>query len=99
MFRHGDVIVLDEQPLPSEAKKQASNVVAEGEVTGHAHRLSNGSVFDIGGTLMITADDDAALTHEEHAKLDLPKTRKGFGYPIIIQREYDDEQEWRQVAD
>jgi hypothetical protein len=100
MFRHGDVLILDAQPLPSNAKRRDSNIVAEGEVTGHAHRLNNGEVWDDGdGGLMVVCADDAHLTHEEHNRLDLPVTKHGEAFPIIIQREYDDENEWRQVAD
>jgi hypothetical protein len=98
-FRHGDVLIMAPVPLPAEAKRRESNVVAEGEATGHAHRISHGSVWETDGGLMLCADDGAALTHEEHCRLELPRTVKGTAYPIIIQREYDDAQEWRQVAD
>ena len=100
MYRHGDVLILDPKPLPEAATKRLSNVVAEGEATGHAHRLVGGEVWGDGENgLMVVAGDGAKLTHEEHATLPLPPTQQGDAYPIIIQREYDDENEWRQVAD
>jgi hypothetical protein len=100
MFRHGDVIILDPVPLPVEVTKRELGVVAEGEVTGHAHRLIGGEVWESAdGQLAIVAKEGAVLTHEEHAHLALPVSVPGEAYPIIIQREYDDEKEWRQVAD
>lgn len=99
MYRHGDVIILDSVPLPDGAEQSVSNIVAEGEATGHAHRITNGEVWDHEGRLYVSANEDAALIHEEHSRLPLSALEPGMAYPIIIQREYDDEQEWRQVAD
>lgn len=99
MYRHGDVLILDAQPLPTKARRRMSNVVAEGEATGHAHRLVAGEVWEEAGNVFLVAKDGAALTHEEHARLSLAPTPAKTAYPAIIQREYDDEKEWRQVAD
>lgn len=98
-YRHGDVILLDPIEIPADATIRTSGVVAEGEVTGHAHRIVNGTVFEHGGALMVSAKDDASLVHEEHDTLPLRPTDHRMAYPIIIQREYDDQKEWRQVAD
>jgi len=99
MYRHGDVLILDAAPLPNEATRRDTDVVAEGEATGHAHRLTGGEVWSMANGLAITAGDNAKLTHEEHKTLSLSPTADGMCYPIIIQREYDDAHEWRQVAD
>ncbi len=99
MYRHGDVILRQPVKIPESAARRQSDVVAEGEATGHAHRIRGGSLWDNDGDLYLVAGDDAALTHEEHAREEIAATEPGFGYPVIIQREYDDEQEWRQVAD
>jgi len=99
MYRHGDVIILDPVSLPDGAEQSVSDIVAEGEATGHAHRVVNGEVWHHGSDLFVSSRKDAALTHEEHARLPLPALDPGMAYPIIIQREYDDEQEWRQVTD
>lgn len=99
MYRHGDVLVLQPVPLPADAAKQKTNVVAEGEVTGHAHLLRGGDIYSRGGSLFLTTGERAALTHEEHKRLELPATDRGMAFPVIIQREYDDQEEWRKVAD
>lgn len=99
MYRQGDVLILDAVKLPKDAVRRASNIVVEGEVTGHAHRLMGGEIWESGGALFVVANDNAALTHEEHDRVGLDKSRAGEAFPIIIQREYDDENEWRKVAD
>ena len=101
MFRHGDVLVLDPIPEPADAAIRGGDVVMEGEVTGHAHRLRGGDVLTGHGRFacLLRCLAGATLTHEEHKTVELPKTADGMVYPVIIQREYDDENEWRQVAD
>lgn len=101
MYRQGDVIVLGAIPLPESAVRRDTTVVAEGEATGHAHRVVNGSIFDLGdGGIGIAVDPGGgALTHEEHRRVELPTLEKGMVYPVIIQREYSDEEEWTKVVD
>lgn len=100
MYRQGDVLIMDPVRLPANATRRKNNVVAEGEATGHAHRLVGGDVFDLeGGGIAIAVAGGGALTHEEHHRVELDANEDGMAYPVIIQREYDDEQEWRQVAD
>lgn len=100
MYRQGDVIVLSAVPLPENAVMRATSVVAEGEATGHAHRLTNGSVFDVGdGGIVIAVRQDGALTHEEHQRVAIAPSPDGMVYPVIIQREYSDENEWTKVVD
>jgi len=55
----------------------ADNVVAEGEATGHSHKLSgqNAVVWKSGSSNRreITAPSGGVLTHQEHKALTLPK--------------------------
>ena len=99
MHRQGDVIFLDQVAVPDDAIKQESDVIAEGEATGHAHRIHNGSVWKRGDDMFVETGESSAVTHEEHARLPLAATGPGMAYPVLIQREYDDEIEWRKVAD
>jgi len=99
MFRQGDVLIRDPVPLPKGAKRLVGDIVQEGEVTGHAHRIVNGEVWECEGRRFVVTNEDASLKHEEHKKLELPPVKPGKAFPIDIQREYDDEEEWRQVAD
>jgi hypothetical protein len=93
-YRHGDVLLTSKQ-IPKSAKRKQTKIVAEGEVTGHAHRLENGTIYEDGEQLYVRARKGAALTHEEHLREEIAQDE----YQVTIQREYDDEKEWRQVAD
>jgi hypothetical protein len=95
-IRHGDVIILPTS-IPTDAAPKAGNVLAEGEATGHAHRITEGTatLFEKRGTLYLRVESEyAALTHEEHHRIDVPKG----DWIISIQREYEPNG-WREVAD
>ncbi len=97
-YRHGDVIIVGVDNIPAGAQKLAHLTLAEGEVTGHAHRITDGTAalfsFDAKTYLRIQSEL-ATLSHEEHKALQLPRGE----YEILIQREYDDEEEWHNVID
>jgi len=93
-IRHGDVLLTPVDAIPASANKLPHRTVAEGEVTGHAHRLTIGDIYDSDGEWYVSAGDGDTITHEEHGPANLIGD-----YRIAIQREYDDENEWRQVAD
>lgn len=94
-YRHGDVILQLVDKIKGDKLKHL--VLAEGEVTGHAHRITEGKaeLYQHEGTLFLRVmSEKAALTHEEHHKIELPKG----DYEIKIQREYEPGG-WRNVAD
>ena len=94
-IRQGDVIL---QPIKStQGKKLSHLVLAEGEVTGHAHRISEGQaeLYEKNGTLYLRVlSPTALLTHEEHNQIKIPQGN----WMVKIQREYEPEG-WRYVAD
>ena len=67
-------------------------VLAEGEVTGHAHRIADpasGRVFSVGPELYLEVlGESATIVHEEHGPITLPRG----GYTVRIQREYSPEE-------
>ncbi len=98
-YRQGDVMLVRVDRIPRNAKeiKRRELVLAEGEVTGHAHRI----VDD--GAVMLTVKDSATfvklarkaqLVHEEHATIEIP----AGPYRVVRQREYSPA-EIRRVAD
>lgn len=94
-YRHGDVLISEVKEI--KGKKLKHLVLAEGEVTGHAHRITEGEaeLYEHEGTLFLKVlSENAALTHEEHKRIELPKGN----YEIKIQREYQPDG-WRYVAD
>lgn len=61
-------------------------VLAEGEVTGHAHRASAGELYDVGGgVLTLETDAPATITHEEHGAFTIP----AGSFERTIVREFD----------
>lgn len=100
MIRQGDVLLVPVTEIPEAipVPRDAGRVVlAYGEVTGHAHAITEPGValLEAGERRYLRADAAAELLHEEHATLSVAP---GL-YEVIIQREYDDSQEWRRVAD
>lgn len=93
-YRHGDVLIQKVEKVKGNKLKHL--VIAEGEVTGHAHRVTGGKaeLYQDGDTLFLHVEEDATITHEEHKPLTLPVG----DYGIKIQREYEPEG-WRYVAD
>jgi hypothetical protein len=105
-IRHGDVFVLACNCLPEGAtvipRDVRGIVLAYGEVTGHAHRVSappgiRVSLWDAAGQRYMTVEGGAALLdHEEHGPVSVPEGT----YRINIQRTYDYLSEMeRRVAD
>ena len=94
-YRHGDVLIKKVDAV--KGKKLKHLTLAEGEVTGHAHRITQGEaeLYEENGVLYLHVESESALlTHEEHKEIALPKG----DYEITIQREYTPEG-WRRVAD
>lgn len=105
-YRHGDILIRRIESVPSDAvaaKKDARGLVlAEGEVTGHHHRVNDVTAGELFVSpeqaselrMWLHLDAPADLTHEEHATITLP----AGDYEVIRQVEYTPE-ELRQVAD
>lgn len=68
-YQHGDVIIR-QAPIPPHAHHVGTRILAQGESTGHAHRLTDDSdveVYEHEGTLFLrVGPGKAGLTHEEH---------------------------------
>ena len=78
-------------------KKLNHLVLAEGEVTGHAHRATSGVLYDNGdGTMVLEPGEETIIRHEEHAPT--PVIEEPFRVEKV--REYDHAaEEARNVAD
>ena len=70
------------------ATARPSNIVVEGEVTGHAHRLLSGQVLEAAQQLLyLDILMHTQVVHEEHRAISL---EPGM-YQVIRQREYSPE--------
>ncbi len=75
IIRQGDVLII---PCDSSfvGCKLDRLTLAEGEVTGHSHRISNGEaeLFERDGVLYLKVlSPTATPIHEEHAQVDIPQ--------------------------
>lgn len=97
IWRQGDVLIRPSKIV--EGEEQKNLVLAEGEVTGHAHRITQGKAQlfkTITGLMFLKVISESTLSHEEHEDILLPKG----DYEIKIQREWDwFSEEVRNVAD
>lgn len=92
-WRQGDVLVEAIPSLPKEASRRPHAVLAEGQITGHSHRMENETdawVFEAEGKLYLqVVAEHALLVHDEHKPIPLPR---GY-YRVWKQREFDPETE------
>ncbi|MCW0220595.1 MAG: hypothetical protein OJI67_19870 [Prosthecobacter sp.] len=97
-WRQGDVFIVATSTLPDGLKPRPP-VLAEGEVTGHAHRLKTGAQAqvlgnNVGDLFLDVTGPDATIMHEEHGPVTMPRGN----YIVRIQREYHPK-EIRRVID
>jgi len=96
-YRQGEILILtrdeDRQKIefPDKWKKHAkripSGVIAEGEISGHKHEVTNGRLYDHPekkGVMILEAGEGCVVTHPEHKPINVPK---GV-FEINIQREF-----------
>lgn len=98
MYRQGDILIKPVAAMPAGAK-QTELILAYGEATGHAHRLTgDGLVFrdpESQRLFVKVMAGGAAVVHDEHRTVQLP----GPGlYEVVGQREYAPD-EIRRVSD
>ena len=92
-YRHGDLLIRQIKKIPESATPLSTNIIAEGEVTGHNHKLYGS--HQVYGTCpknprvieptYFQAKEDISLKHQEHNTL---KISKGL-YEILHEREYN----------
>jgi len=96
--RHGDVQLLRVDVIPSDAISCGERKeLAYGEVTGHAHRIDIGELFQTkNGELYLKVDNLAKLSHEEHQT----QVIEPGCYRVGIKRQYSPENgTWSNVRD
>ena len=103
--RQGDLFFEEITSVPKGVKKLNTDVLAYGEVTGHAHRIISPALeemdnyIDEKGDIFLYSDtEDIVVDHDEHGALVVAP--KGVRVHNYRQREYDPVLEMqRQVAD
>jgi hypothetical protein len=102
-WRQGDIyfVKLDEEINSENAAPVRNGIIAKGETTGHAHRVSpssmaQGALLSLIGRSMFLRSPEAGTTvvHDEHGPIVLPRG----SYAVVPQQEFDGLR-WRQVLD
>jgi hypothetical protein len=99
MYRQGDVLLRRIDELPEKKFKVNSDVLAEGEATGHHHRLvGQTQIYETAEKqrFVEVSSQAATLVHEEHKPIEI---ERGI-YAVVNEREYNPfDQAIRQVTD
>ena len=103
-IRQGDVLLVAvDKAVPASARRSAEVVLAEGELTGHAHRLAAPviSVWEAEGQryVRVHGDQPGTIRHEDHDPAPVAVVAPGVTYRVVRQQEMDLRGQWRQVQD
>jgi hypothetical protein len=97
LIQQGDVLI-KKTSFEVEEGRVETEVLAEGEATGHAHRIHGGrtAVHVVAGIMYLKVLEACQVIHEEHKPVDVPPGT----YEVYGVREYDHfEEEARRVTD
>ncbi len=89
LYQQGDVLLVTHE-IPEGVRRAMRTILAEGEATGHAHRLADatdGLLYEADdGTLYLrVGPGGATITHEEHRPITVPEGE----YRVGRVQEYD----------
>lgn len=91
LYRHGDVLIGKVRKVPEDARRLKHLTLAEGEVTGHSHRIlqrDSAELYRYSGELFLKViATPSTVVHQEHGPIELSK---GV-YRVWRQREYTPE--------
>jgi hypothetical protein len=90
MWRQGDIYITQTTAVPAGASLLPHCVLAEGEMTGHSHRVADpgtARLYAHQSVLYLDVFAEAAVVHDEHGTIPLAR---GV-YRVWRQREYSPE--------
>lgn len=101
MIRQGDILLVRENVRPPKNIKPVLSVVlAEGELTGHAHVLTaETGVVAWDNMIWIVGDEPGALTHQDHDPVPAHVIPPGVTFRVVRQREFTLDEQWQPVQD
>ncbi len=75
--RQGDILFVRVDSKPAGLNKASDNIIAHGEVTGHAHRVVEAEGVAVleteDGDKFVEAINDWTISHDEHGSITLEK--------------------------
>jgi hypothetical protein len=103
-IRQGDVL-LDAivKTIPVGIKPKHEVILAEGEMTGHAHRFKANEIYEWSENgqryIHVKGDAPGEISHEEHDPVPAPVVEPGVTYRVVPQQEWNLSGQWRKVID
>ena len=90
IYRQGDILIEEVKEIPRGLEKKEDLIIVRGEATGHAHRLTGGTIWinKANGGMYLDLETPQKLIHEEHKTIEIPEGK----YIVIRQREYDEKE-------
>ena len=87
LFRHGDLLIREIHSLPHTAKLIHTNIIAEGEKTGHNHMLHGShQIYEtVDNQIHFEAMQELEIKHPEHNTIIIPK---GI-YTVVHERSFN----------
>jgi len=84
MYRHGDLLITQINAIPEDTVQIHEKIIAEGEISGHKHKLVGSAQVHIrpsflndpindNSEIWFNAFDEIKIIHEEHKTLEIPK--------------------------
>lgn len=102
-LRQGDILLeATDIPKPQGLQPKEQVILAEGELTGHAHTLTGKLVYEWemeGQRYVMVSGDEGTLYHEDHDPVPVRCVPADVTYRIIPQQEWDLSGQWRKVID
>jgi len=104
-IRQGDILLVKVEgvEIPQDKEVVSMVILAEGELTGHAHTLIAEKILDweIGGQryIRILGNERGELSHQDHDPAPVRVLDPEVTYRVIPQKEVSLENEWRKVQD
>ena len=103
MIRQGDVLLVAiEKQIPMGLVSKSEVILAEGELTGHAHRLTGTEVYEwaIDGQRYVQVKGGSgSLSHEDHDPVPVAVVAPDTTYRIVPQQEWNLADQWQKVRD
>lgn len=100
-IRQGDVLLVPvEVTPPANAKSTKSVVIAEGEITGHSHKLTaEQGILSWDDFVVVQGTENGQIQHEDHDPNPAAVVPAGVVFRVVHQREYTLSEQWERVRD
>ena len=68
-YRQGEVLILGmSNYYAGQQRELPSNVIIEGEITGHKHEVEQGKLYEANGEIVLVAQAGCVIKHPEHKR-------------------------------